>query len=328
MCDMNGYNILVVRGGPSEEHEVSMKTGAALLRSLENGTHTLRDVIISRGGQWILDGRIVDPEHIVVSADVVLLGLHGEYGEDGKIQQILERHAVSYTGSDSFSSAVAMHKGLTKERLAHANIKCAPHIVIRREDVRSVSDVVDGVTRMFSGPYVVKPAASGSSHGIAIAANSIELSLVLERALENYESIMIEKFIRGREATCGVIERFRGEDMYALPPIEIIPADTSDFFDYEAKYSGASQEVCPGRFSESEKAEIVRMAKLVHEALNLSQYSRSDFIIADDGIYFLEVNTLPGLTETSLIPCALQAVGSSLSELVHHLVEDALSIKR
>ena len=139
---------------------------------------------------------------------------------------------------------------------------------------------------------------------------------------------MIEEYVGGREATCGVIEHFRGKDFYALPPVEIIPSFTQDFFSYDAKYGGSSKEICPSSFSHEIKREIEEAAARIHEILGLSHYSRSDFIIHPKrGVYFLEVNTLPGLTKESLFPKSLSAIGSTMSEFVDHIIGIAINEK-
>ena len=120
-----------------------------------------------------------------------------------------------------------------------------------------------------------------------------------------------------------MVERFKGQEIYSLPVIEIIPPETSDYFDRTNKYDGSTEEICPGRFSEAEKAELEKTAADVHRVLGLRQYSRSDFIVADDGVYFLEVNTLPGLTPTSLLPLSIKTIGSSYLEFITHLLNDA-----
>ena len=140
--------------------------------------------------------------------------------------------------------------------------------------------------------------------------------------------ILVEERIVGREVTCGVVERYRNEVLYALPPIEIVTSVQSPFFNYEAKYSGETNEICPARFSFEVNKEIENIAKKVHTALNLSQYSRSDFILREDELYFLEVNTLPGLTSESLLPKAIAAVGGTYRNFVTHLINDARSRSR
>jgi D-alanine-D-alanine ligase len=168
-------------------------------------------------------------------------------------------------------------------------------------------------------PAIVKPASSGSSVGISIVRDHPELLTALIEAAKHGHSILIEELIPGIEATCGVIEGFRGEELYALPPIEI--RSKNSFFDYEAKYQGKSEEIVPATFSDKLKRQIEELSKKIHRALGLRHYSRSDFIIHPRrGIYFLEVNTLPGLTEESLMPKALKAVGSDLSQLAGHLI--------
>ena len=153
--------------------------------------------------------------------------------------------------------------------------------------------------------------------------NVHELENAISAMLAEYDECMVEERIRGTEATCGVLADFRGEKLYVLPSIEIIPPPTSDFFTADIKYSGATTELCPGRFSFSEKSAIADIAVYVHETLGLCQYSRSDFMIRNGEVYFLEVNTLPGLTPESLFPKAAAAVGLSFSQLIAHLVKTA-----
>jgi D-alanine-D-alanine ligase len=169
-------------------------------------------------------------------------------------------------------------------------------------------------------PAVVKPTSSGSSVGVSLVKYYDELPAALGEAAKYDDSVIIEEYIPGIEATCGVVEGFRGQELYALPPVEIRPA--TEFFDYEAKYKGKSQEIVPATFSEKFKLEIEELARKIHRALGLRHYSRSDFIIHPRrGIYVLEVNTLPGLTEESLLPKALRAVGSDTNELIGHVLE-------
>jgi D-alanine-D-alanine ligase len=153
-----------------------------------------------------------------------------------------------------------------------------------------------------------------------VADNFHALQHALERAFAVSPQALVEEFIKGREATVGVIDNFRNQKTYALMPVEIVPPAGHSFFSYDAKYGGQSLERCPGHFTDVEKQELERLAKLVHEALELKHYSRSDFIISRRGIYFLEVNTLPGLTQESLLPKALHAVGASMSHFLDHVI--------
>jgi len=215
-----------------------------------------------------------------------------------------------------------MNKALTKDFLKkHSDrIKMAPHIKIHKDGVSNLGAIVHTISEMFGPEYVIKPIGGGSSIGTFLTTKA-ELFQSVQQALSENEEIIVEERIKGKEATVGVLEKFRDMPFYQLPPIEIVPPASADFFSQEVKYNGQTEEICPGRFSKQEKAELGALAEEVHRTLGLRQYSRSDFIVAKDGIYFLEVNTLPGLTSQSLFPKMVEAVGSSYTELVTHLIE-------
>ncbi len=322
---MNKIRVAILRGGLSDEYQVSLWTGASVLENIDRKIFEPIDVIISKNGEWLVEGRLKLPEQILHSVDVVFNALHGSYGEDGTVQRLFERHGVPYTGSKSFASSVAMNKITTKNFLCDTDVKLAPHMHVTRDSLHDVGRVVEKIVDTFGPQYIIKPISSGSSVGTMMVKNPLLLNQALTNALQKFEEVMVEVRIPGREATCGVVERYRSEPIYAFPPIEIVPPASSDFFNNEVKYSGETQEICPGRFDQSIKSEIERISKLVHKTLDLAQYSRSDFMIADDGVYFLEVNTLPGLTKNSLLPKAIEAVGGTYSDFITHLLTDALS---
>ena len=184
----------------------------------------------------------------------------------------------------------------------------------------------------FGPPYIVKPACGGSSVGLMVAKSILELPDAIEYVTQHSKGgqVLIEQYIQGRETTCGVVEDYREQSHYALPPVEIVPPKSKcGMYDYEAKYSEDvdlhAKIICPTNFTKSEKSHIEEAAKAVHKALGLSHYSRSDFILTPRGLYFLEVNTLPGLTEQSLIPTALNTIGSNLKEFLEHLINLAVN---
>lgn len=317
----------VLRGGPSAEYEISLKSGAAVLEALRSkyeDQYEVRDILIDSDGTWYENGRSFDHEDAHHHFDVAVNALHGTYGEDGKVQEILEHHNIPFTGSGSLASAVGMNKILTKQSLKHHGIKSPYWKEILSKDVeRDVGAAAHELFMTFLLPAVIKPAGSGSSVGVSIARNRDEIVTALREAAKYGHSILVEEFIPGIEATCGVIEGFRGQELYALPPVEI--RTTNPFFDYEAKYQGKSEEIVPASFAQSIKKEIEELAQKVHRALGLRHYSRTDFIIHPRrGIYVLETNTLPGLTNESLLPKSLRAVGSDLPELTHHLIRLAI----
>ena len=173
--------------------------------------------------------------------------------------------------------------------------------------------------------WVVKYPCGGSSVGVSIARSFDELLSALEKTVSFSSKILIEECVIGREATCGVIDDFRNQKYYALPIVEIIPPIKNGFFDYDAKYGNETKELCPSNFDMRTKKEMEKMAVLAHNAIGGRHYSRSDFIVSKKGVYILEINTLPGLTPQSLLPKALNAVGSSCSELIDHLITLAIA---
>ena len=321
---MSRIRVAIIRGGLSAEHKVSLWTGAAVLENIDRKLFDPLDVVITKGGEWLCNGRAQLPEHILHSVDVVFNALHGTYGEDGTIQRLFDRYGVPYTGSKAFASGIAMNKVFTKNFLKDADVKVAQHVHVTKDSLKDVGRISEKIVDMFGPQYVIKPVSSGSSVGTMMVKNPLLLNQALTDALQIYDEVMVEARIPGREATCGVIARYRDESIYALPPIEIVVPQNSEFFDATNKYNGTTEEICPARFDSNTKKEIERISKEVHSTLGLSQYSRSDFIVADDGIYFLEVNTLPGLTKESLFPKALAAVGGTYSSFITHLITDAL----
>lgn len=325
---MSKTRVAILRGGPSEEYEVSMHTGASVLAALKDSEFEPVDVIISRSGEWLLDGFVRQPKDALAVVDVVFNALHGTYGEDGTVQRILDTLRIPYTGSKAYASSVAMNKILAKEHLYDAPFKMAPHMRVTGDRNTDIARLAHTLEELLGTEFVVKPVNGGSSIGTTVARGTAELIRALQEAFKSRTEVLVEKRIRGREATCAVVERFRNQQMYTLPVIEIVLPQEEVFFTHSAKYSGKTDEICPGRFSDAQKREIASHAALVHQTLGLSQYSRSDFIVADDGIYFLEANTLPGLMNESLVPKALDAIGCSFRDFIHHLLRDTLEIRR
>ncbi len=315
---MKGTVVGVLRGGPSREHDVSLKTGAAMAKNLSSDHYHIRDIYIDRNGVWHERGRATTPSRALSSVDVVLIGLHGEYGEDGEVQKVLERHGIPYAGSDSLGSFLAMHKFLAKQRAREAGLKVARDVFIERAEDAEVR--VQEAVRSFLQPVVVKPVRWGSSVGVSLLSGFAPVNAAVQKLFaEGAEGVLIEEFIRGTEATAGVVEHLRNEELYGLPVVEIIPPET-DFFSYDAKYSGATQEIVPGRFHRDIARELSEAAKVMHRELGLRHYSRSDFIVSPRGIYYLETNTLPGMTEQSLLPKSLESIGVSFKDFLSHLI--------
>ncbi len=328
---MSKIRVGILRGGPSSEYEVSLNTGATVLRSIPMDKYHPHDIFIDRNGIWHIHGIPVEPHHALHKVDVIFNALHGEYGEDGKVQQILELHQIPFTGSSSVASALGMNKAMSKDIFSNHGIKTPYYQIFEKPDDSEVD--IDGtaqiIFRTFPMPAVIKPLSAGSSVGVTIAQTFPALVQGLELAFSVGNAVLVEEFIPGVEATCAVIEGYRDTDLYALPPIEIRPHKGQAFFDYSAKYHGKSDEIVPGNFSYKEKEMIEHMAREAHKALGLEHYSRSDFIVHPRrGIYILETNSQPGLTEESLLPKAVKSIGGTLEHFVDHVIELALAKKR
>ncbi len=318
MIVMSKLNVAVLRGGPSSEYDVSLKTGSSVLKNMPEKYKT-HDILISKDGIWHRDGMERSPERALAHIDVVFNALHGQYGEDGKVQKLLDNLGIPYTGSGAMASSVGMNKVLSKKIFERENIKTPFYKTVKASD--NIEDVVAYAFKNFFLPFIVKPASAGSSVGVTLVKNFQQLDDAILNAFQHSDTVIMEEYIRGREATCGVVENFRNEKIYSLLPIEIIHPKEHDFFNYDAKYGGKTQEICPANFSPDEKAEIQRLACQAHKALGLRHYSRSDFIVTPRrGVYILESNTLPGLTEQSLLPKSLEAIGCVFSDFLDHLI--------
>ena len=324
----------VLRGGPSREHEVSLASGAAIIANLPEHRFVVRDIYIDRQGTWHDRGRATTPDKVLRQVDIVLNGLHGEYGEDGGIQRLLEQFGIPYSGADALSAHFAMHKVLAKMRAKEAGF-LTPDFRFAEQAEDAVRVAHDAV-RSFHPPVVVKPVAWGSSVGIEIVSGYAPILAAIERNFaDGAIGVVVEEYIRGREASAGVVEKLRGEALYALPVVEIIPASAEatagaaasgyPFFSYDAKYSGKSREIVPGGFNRGVVEELQHIAREMHRRLGLRHYSRSDFIVSPKGVYYLETNALPGLSKESLLPKSLAAVGVTTPDFLTHLVNLALA---
>lgn len=312
----------VLMGGPSSEYEVSLKTGEKVIEHLNKEKYEAFPIKISKDGDWHLGGLKASPEDILKRVDLAFIAMHGEYGEDGQIQVILEQYDVPYTGSGKFSSQVAINKPHSK-RIFSSNGMTTPKSAVVKYGEKGFLAKFEHVSQ--NGPWVVKPSSKGSSVGTSIVKNKKDIFDAIHKALAYDDHVLIEEFIAGREFTCGVLENYGDKKYFALPVTEIMPNAAYDFFDYDAKYKkGASKEVTPAEISQDLSRFIQSAAVSAHAMLGCSGYSRSDFIITPQNeLYILELNTLPGMTETSLLPQAANAAGIKFSELLDKIIQNA-----
>jgi D-alanine-D-alanine ligase len=331
--------ITVLMGGTSSERDVSLATGIRVAEALRSRGHEVRAVDPARGEIGLEEQRSLASGVVVQTAppsqdalqrmarealpkmastlpqrgetDVVFLGLHGGTGEDGTIQAMLDLTGVPYTGSGHLASALAMDKDLSKQLFRQAGVTTADWLMapVTAKDV--------GARLGF--PVIVKPSKQGSTVGLSIVRDPGELQAAIDEALRFDDEVMVEGFIAGRELTVGIL----GGD--ALPVGEIIPKH--EIYDYECKYTpGMADERFPAELTTAEVARIQQEARAAFKALKLGGYARIDFRMAEDGrFYCLEANTLPGMTQTSLIPQAAAAAGISFPELCERIVRLAMA---
>jgi D-alanine-D-alanine ligase len=291
-------------GGLSSERDVSLKTGEAVLAALRNRGHEAVPIYVDRD---------VDVALRQERIDVAFIALHGRWGEDGCIQGLLETLGIPYTGSDVLASALAMHKGKAKELFRLHNLPTPAYYTLTAADANDVM----GVHGDFGFPCVVKPVREGSSVGVTICKTAAELVPAVERALCFDDELLVERFIAGKEISVAILED------RALGAVEIAPR--SGFYDYGNKYTkGATDYFVPPRLSPERYRGVLAQALRAHLALECRGATRVDMIVSDSGNEFiLEVNTVPGLTPTSLLPKIADTAGISFGELCEMMLAGA-----
>ncbi len=293
--------IAVLMGGLSAEREVSLRTGAAVLKAL-------REANLDAVG--IDAGRDLPQQLRDAGAEVAFIALHGRFGEDGTVQGLLELLSIPYTGSGVRASSVAMDKITSKRLLLQAGIGTPDFAVLEAQDDLGVS-ITGG-----NYPKVVKPACEGSTIGITIARTAQELQQGVEAARQCDARVLVEAFVAGMEVTVGVL------DGQALPIIQVVPK--GGFYDYTAKYTaGQTEYILPAPLSPELTAELQRQAVVAAAALGCCGAVRVDFIVSDNQPQCLEVNTIPGMTETSLLPKAARYAGMSFRDLALSILAGA-----
>lgn len=342
-------NVVVLAGGISTERDVSLVSGKMIYNALKKKGHNaiLLDVylgtnesnlqdIFTMEKDWVSEINPVKDENpdiekikalrpdgnkqffgpnvisICQSADIVFMALHGENGENGKIQACFDLMGITYTGTDYVSSAVAMDKAFSKDIFATYGVPTPKGIRLKK-----------GATESEKVPYpcIVKACKGGSSVGVCIANNDEEYESAKEEAFRYDDEVVIEQYIKGREFSVGVLQ---GK---ALPVIEIAPI--TGFYDYKNKYqAGSAVETCPANISKEKTEEMQKVAETVFRALRLKNYARMDFMMSQsEEIFCLEANTLPGMTPTSLLPQEAAAIGISFEELCEKLMQYSLDAK-
>lgn len=326
---MDKKHIAVVMGGYSEEYKVSLKSGALIFDSLDRELYEVYKIVILEKEWYLLENsgakRPINKEDFSVTLDngsklrfdVCFNTIHGAPGENGVLQAYWDTIGQKYTGCNFYQSALTFNKKDTLAVLAKYGIPSAKSIYIRKGDGYNAEEIIAQIGL----PMFVKPNQSGSSLGISKVKTLQEFQPALEKAFLEDDEILIESFLDGVEVSVGVLD-YKGETI-VLGITEIIPE--KEFFDYEAKYQGASQEITPARLDPETKLKVEEVAKKAYTSLGMSGFSRSEYIIMDGVPYMLEMNTNPGFSPSSILPQQSKVYGISIKDLCGNEVEKALA---
>jgi len=305
-------------GGPSVEHEVSLASGDFVLKHLDPYRYEVKPFTLPK---TFADFRLLDLQ----TFDCVFIAMHGEFGEDGQLQGLLEFLDIPYTGSGVLASSLAMNKIKSLElfRLYGLLVPTYTHFT-RWEWQLNQNIILDFIAQALEAPLVVKPADRGSSVGVGITHTEDALIYAINQAFDYSDNLMVQEYIHGHEVTCAILHDDPRCEPQALPPTQIVPK-TQAFFDYFSKYTaGATEEITPPDLPSRIIARIQATALKAHNILGCYGLSRTDMIVQNERIYVLETNTIPGMTQTSLYPQAAKAIGLEFSDLLDRLIAAAL----
>jgi D-alanine-D-alanine ligase len=317
--------IAIVAGGNSSEYEISVKSGQQVCRLIENDYHVY--LIIIRGSSWYWeDGKgryhTIDKNDFSLRTDdhrirfeAVFIAIHGTPGENGLLQGYFDMLGIPYTSCGSFCSALTFNKQATKLYLKEFDIKMAGALLIRKNKKSDRGEIIKKVGL----PCFVKPNDSGSSYGVTKVKSEADLDRAIDKAFSESDEVMIEAFMEGREVACGVLKTKSGS--VVLPVTEII--SKNEFFDFEAKYTpGKSDEITPADLPPKVTEKVSGLSSRIYDILGCKGIVRVDFIIIGEEPYFLEINSVPGMTAESIIPKQAEAAGIRLSDLYMMVIED------
>jgi len=309
---MKKLKLALLSGGISSEREVSLAGGDQVFDALNKNKYQ----ITRYDPKFDLSKLVADANDI----DIALIILHGPNGEDGRIQGVLDLLCVPYQGAGVLGSALAMNKTVSKQIYEKVGLPVPKYRAMKKGDDILPEDLLEAMGL----PLVVKPGQGGSSIGLSIVKSEKDLSPAVETAFACDDEILFEQYIKGIEITGSVLGN---ADLTALPIVEIIPDEIHEFFNYTAKYTpGAATEICPARMDEALAEKAKNFAKIAHQALCCSDYSRTDMILSGEDIFVLETNTIPGMTSNSLLPLAAKTAGIEFDQLLDRLIE--LSLER
>lgn len=309
--DLKSKKIGVLMGGLSREREISLRSGSNCLEALVRLGYNAVAIDVGRDVADVLDREKIE---------VAFLALHGRYGEDGAVQGLLELMGIPYTGSRVLASALAMNKVRAKQMAAYHGIPTPAFAVFRRGD--ELATACRQAVERLRFPVMVKPSEEGSSLGVTRVSDSARLEETVLATCDDYDEVLAEEFIAGEEITIGLLQQ-QGK-LISLPVLQLVPQN--DFYDFEAKYNhGMTEFILPARLPDEVTRQAQELAAAVHRVIGCRGYSRVDFMVdPETGPQFTEINTLPGMTDTSDLPAQAAAAGISYDELVGSILYSAL----
>lgn len=310
----------VLRGGTSNEYDLSLKTGAAVMTALPEDRYEVRDVLIDKQGSWYARGLPTDPHRALAQVDVIFNALHGGVGEDGTVGRIIDRMGIPYAGSTPHASGLALNKIRAREVLRREGLQMPQGLAFTLDSDLDTGEMASMAFKQFGPPYMVKPPNDGAGHGIRVAHTIVELPDMIGDVLDEYGAALIEEFIRGHDVSVGIIRDFRNEGLYVLPPAHLIVTDGAHFIHPAMHRDEGLLHKVPSDFSYYDKQALAGTARIAHQALGLGHFSRADLILTPRGPYLLEVNAIPGLYPGASFPPMLESVGSSVREFLEHAI--------
>lgn len=321
-------NLAVVYGGYSSEHEISVSSGKYIASIIDDNLFNVYEINISKQ-KWfeVKSNACVDLNDFSIlinnkkiNFEIVVNVIHGNPGENGILQSYFDLIKLCYIGCNSFISALTFNKYYCNNYLRNFDVKIAESFVLRKND-NNKNSLINFIEKV-SLPVFVKPSSGGSSFGTTKVKNALEIDDAINNALEEADEVLVEKFISGRELTCGVV-KLEGK-IKSFTPVEIV--SKHEFFDYESKYnSNLNQEIIPAPVDEKILNEIKQKSEYIYQKLNCSGIVRVDYILHEDELFFLEINTNPGMTSESIVPKMIKYDKINITDLFTKLIEESLS---
>lgn len=309
----------ILRGGTGGEYFISLKSGAQIMRALNDAGYDVLDMLVDRDGILHIKGIPTTLESASSQVDMIWNAIHGDAGEDGKLQALLDDLKIPYSGSGAVASALTANKLTAKDRAQELGIKTPEAILVMPEGGESISEITQTIYRRMAPPWVLKPLVGGASINTYFAFTPLELAQFVEESVSHEQSFIVEQYIYGREAAVGVIDEFRGQERYVLPVVEI-KSPARGILSHDDR-TNDTHAIVGGSFRSDEREHLSSLARDLHAHFGASDYSQSEFIIdKHDKIWYLETDTVPHLTEHNAFVKALRSVGSNLEEFVKSIV--------